>query len=480
MYIIVMSSYRHFVITLIKMAENNLMDKIVSLCKRRGFVFPGSDIYGGLANTWDYGPVGVELKKNIQDAWWKFFVRDRLDMVGLDAAVLMNPKVWQASGHVDSFNDAMVDCRKCKSRFRADHLIEEAVEGIKVEGLSTKDLDKLIESNKIKCPVCGAHDFTPARVFNLLFQTNIGPVAKDSEAVYLRGELAQSMFVDFKLIQESARKKLPFGIAQTGKCFRNEITPGNFIFRTIEFDLMEFEWFIREEEWEKWFEYWLAEMHKWLDLIGVDSKKTRVREHDKKELSHYSKRTVDIEFETPFGWKELYGCAYRTNFDLTRHLEKSGKDIQYFDPDTNAKLIPHVIEPTFGLTRSVLMVLFSAYCEETVKDANGKDETRVVLKLNKNIAPFKVAVLPLVNKLNDEAKKIYEMLAPNFNTDFDTSGTIGKRYRRHDEIGTPYCVTFDFDSLEDKSVTIRDRDSMKQERVKIKDLVKTLQKNLAQ
>lgn len=455
------------------------MEKVVSLCKRRGFVYPGSEIYGGLANTWDYGPLGIELKKNIQDAWWNFFVRSRLDMVGLDAAVLMNPKVWAASGHVTCFNDAMVDCKECKSRFRADHLIEDAVDGIKVEGLEPKDLDKLIKSNKIKCPKCGSTNFTPARVFNLLFQTYIGPVAEDSSPVYLRGELAQSMFVDFKQILETSRKKIPFGIAQVGKCFRNEITPGNFIFRTIEFDLMEFEYFVKEEEWEKWFDYWLDQMKKWLDIVGIDSKRTKVREHDKDELSHYSKRTVDIEFETPFGWKELYGCAYRTNFDLSNHQEHSGKDLQYFDPETNEKFVPHVIEPTFGLTRSVLMVLLSAYEEETVKDAKGNAETRVVLKLNKNIAPFKVAVLPLVNKLNDKAKELWGKLSPHFSTDFDTTGSIGKRYRRQDEIGTPYCITFDFDSLEDNSVTVRDRDTMEQERVKINKLQEYLAKKLA-
>jgi glycyl-tRNA synthetase len=460
------------------MSDSNLMEKIVSLCKRRGFVFPGSEIYGGLANTWDYGPMGVELKKNIQEAWWKFFVRDRLDMVGLDAAVLMNPKVWDASGHVKSFNDALVDCKECKSRFRADHLVEDAVEDIKVEGLEPKDLDKLIKNNKIKCPECGKQNFTPARVFNLLFQTYIGPVAKDSEPVYLRGELAQSMFVDFKQILETSRKKIPFGIAQVGKCFRNEITPGNFIFRTIEFDLMEFEWFTKEDEWEKWFDYWLSEMNKWLDFVGIDKKKTRIREHTKKELSHYSKRTVDIEFNTPFGWKELYGCAYRTDFDLKNHQKHSGKEMEYFDPETNNKFIPHVIEPTFGLTRSVLMVLLSAYHEEMAKDAKGGEELRVVLKLNPNIAPFKIAVLPLVGKLNDDAKKVYEKLAPYFNTDFDVTGSIGKRYRRQDEIGTPYCVTFDFDSLDDKAVTVRDRDSMKQDRVNVKELIDYLSKKL--
>jgi len=447
------------------MADQNLMDKVVSLCKRRGFVFPGSEIYGGLANTWDYGPMGVELKKNISDAWWKFFVRDRKDMVGLDAAILMNPKVWQASGHVDCFNDALVDCKDCKARLRADHLIEDAVPDAKVEGLSTAELDDLIRKHGIKCPKCGSTNFTEARVFNLLFQTNIGPVSKDSEAVYLRGELAQSMFVDFKNIMDTGRQKIPFGIAQVGKCFRNEITPGNFIFRTIEFDLMEFEFFIKEEEWEKWFDYWLSEMKEWLSVVGIDSAKTRVREHTEDELSHYSKRTCDIEFETPFGWKELYGLAYRTDFDLKNHMDKTGINLQYRDPVTNEQYIPHVVEPTFGLTRSVLMVLLSAYNEEEVDG-----ETRVVLKLNPAIAPVKVAVLPLQKKLEDDAMKVYDLLKKDFACEFDLSGSIGKRYRRQDEIGTPYCVTFDFESLEDNSVTVRDRDTMQQERIKIDDL----------
>ncbi len=461
------------------MAEHPLMEKIVSLCKRRGFVFPGSEIYGGLANAWDFGPLGTELKRNLQNAWWQFFVRSRLDMTGLDAAILMNPRVWKASGHVESFNDALVDCKKCKARLRADHLIENAVAGLKVEGLEPADLDKLIEKNKIPCPHCQAHQFTPCRIFNLLFQTHVGPVATDSEPVYLRGELAQSMFVDFKLVQESMRKKLPFGIAQAGKVFRNEITPGNFIFRTLEFDLMEFEYFVKEAEWEKWFDYWMAEMHRWLDVAGIDKKRTRVREHTQDELAHYSKRTADIEFETPFGWKEMYGLAYRTDFDLKNHQEKSGKELAYFDPETNAKFIPHVIEPTFGLTRSVLMVLFSAYTEETVKTASGEEETRVVLKLKPAIAPFKVAVLPLSGKLNESAQKVWQQLSPHFAADFDVTGSIGKRYRRQDEIGTPYCVTVDFETEADGAVTVRDRDTMQQERVTIGNLAEHLQRKLS-
>lgn len=454
------------------------MEKIVSLCKQRGIIFPGSEIYGGLANTWDYGPLGVELKNNIQQEWWKFFVQQRQNIVGLDAAILMNPKVWEASGHVAEFNDAQVDCKDCKARHRADHLIEDAVGGIKVEGLSTEDLDKLIEENEIKCPNCGKRNFTKARVFNLLFRTQIGAVEEGADEIYLRGELAQSMFTNFKNILNTSRKKVPFGIAQVGKCFRNEITPGNFIFRTLEFDLMEFEYFIHEKEWEETFEYWLTEMKKWVEHVGIDPERTRVREHTEDELSHYSKKTVDIEFNTPFGWKELYGLAYRTNFDLKNHTEKSGTDLSYLDPYTNEKYIPHAVEPTFGLSRSVLMVLLSAYTEETVKTDKG-EETRTVLKLKKNIAPFKAAVLPLVNKLTDDANKVWESIKDDFNVDFDTSGSIGKRYRRQDEIGTPFCITVDFDTIEkDQSVTIRDRDTMEQERVKIDNLKQYLSDHL--
>jgi len=457
------------------MATETVMDKIVSLSKRRGFVFPGSEIYGGLANTWDYGPLGVELKNNIEQQWWKFFVQQRSNIVGLDAAILMNPRVWEASGHVANFNDAQVDCRQCKSRFRADHLIEDNVDNIKVEGLSMDDLDKLISQNDIKCPKCGAKDFTNARVFNLLFRTNIGPVSSESDEIYLRGELAQSMFTNFRNVLNTSRLKVPFGIAQSGKAFRNEITPGNFIFRTLEFDLMEFEFFVHEKEWEKTFDYWLEEMKKWLDVVGIDSSKTRIRQHTQDELSHYSSKTVDIEFETPFGWKELYGLAYRTNFDLKNHMEKSGVDMTYLDPHTNERYIPHVLEPTFGLSRSVLMVMLSAYHEEEVKG-----EKRIVMKFNKNIAPYKIAILPLVNKLNDKAEEVWNMLKNDFNSDFDTSGSIGRRYRRQDEIGTPYCITVDFDTVEkDQSVTIRERDTMEQERIAISELKQYLMQKFA-
>jgi glycyl-tRNA synthetase len=455
-----------------KKQEPELMEKVVSLCKRRGFVFPGSEIYGGLANTWDLGPLGVELKNNIQQAWWNFFVRSRKDMVGIDAAILMNPKVWESSGHVANFNDAQVDCKACKKRFRADHLVEDALENVKVEGLSPADLSKLIQENNIKCPECGEKQFTDVRQFNLLFQTHIGPTSSDNAPVYLRGEIAQGMFVNFKNVQTTTRKKIPFGIAAAGKAFRNEITPGNFIFRTLEFDLMEFEYFIKEEMWQDKFEYWLTEMHKWLEVVGLKKENTRVREHEQKELSHYSKRTVDIEYKTPFGWKELYGLAYRTNFDLTNHTKASGEDMSYFDQETNEKYIPHVLEPTFGLSRTILMVLLDAYTEEEVKEGSEGNETRIVLKLKPSIAPFKAAILPLMKKeeLVAKADEIFNTLSNKFALDYDVSGSIGKRYRRQDEIGTPYAITIDFDTLKDDSVTVRDRDTLKQDRIKISEL----------
>jgi len=455
--------------------ENDLMNKIVSLCKRRGFVFPGSDIYGGLANTWDLGPLGAELKNNVLQAWWKFFVHSRKDIVGIDSAIIMNPKVWQASGHVDNFNDAQVDCKDCKKRHRADHLIEDALENVKVEGLSTEDLGKLINENDIKCPNCGSKNFTEVRTFNLLFQTNIGPTANDSEPVYLRGEIAQGMFTNFKNVLDTSRKKIPFGIASAGKAFRNEITPGNFIFRTLEFDLMEFEYFIKEDMWKEKFDYWLEEMHKWLELVGISKENTRVREHTEDELSHYSKRTVDIEYNTPFGWKELYGLAYRTDFDLKKHQEESGKDMTYFDQEAGEKYIPHVLEPTFGLSRTLLMVLLDAYTEEEVEG-----ETRVLLKLKPKIAPFKAAILPLMKKpeLVEVADEVFDTLKEKYALDYDLTGSIGKRYRRQDEIGTPYAITIDYDTLEDKSVTVRDRDTLKQDRVKISDLDEYLEKKL--
>ncbi len=457
--------------------KENLMDKITSLAKRRGFVFPGSEIYGGLANTWDYGPVGVELKNNIKQAWWKMFVQDREDVVGLDAAILMNSNVWQASGHTAGFNDSLVDCKKCRARLRADHLVEDNLD-IKVEGKSLKEITEIIRDNNLKCPACGKSDFTEARKFNLMFKTYQGVVEEDNAIIYLRPETAQAMFVNFKNVMSSTHKKIPFGIAQVGKSFRNEITPGNFIFRTIEFEQMELEYFIKEENWQKQFEYWQNEMIKWLDYLGIKKENYRIREHDKEELSHYSKKTIDIEYNFPFGVKELYGLAYRGNFDLTQHQKHSKQNMEYFDAENNNKFIPHVIEPTFGVDRSVLAVMVDAYCEEEAPTADGKTETRVVMKFNKNIAPVKVAILPLSKKenLSKKAKEVFDLVKMEFTCQYDESQSIGKRYRRQDEIGTPYCITVDFESLEDDAVTIRDRDTMKQERVKIGEVAEWLRK----
>ena len=430
----------------IKICYNKLnlmdkMEKIISLCKRRGFIFPGSEIYGGLANSWDYGPLGVELKKNIKDEWWEVFVRGRGDMVGIDAALIMNPKVWEASGHVKEFTDPLVECKKCHQRFRADQVGE-------------------------KCSNCEG-EFTKAKQFNLLFKTFLGPIEDASAEVYLRGELAQAMFVDFPNVLQTTRKKLPFGIASQGRVFRNEITPGNFIFRTREFDLMEFEYFVREDEWEKYFEYWLEEMKKWLSHIGVKKDYLHFHEIPDGERAHYSKRTIDIEYDYPFGQKELYGLAYRADFDLKNHQEKSGHNLTYTDLENGENFLPHVIEPTFGVDRTVLVALLEAYHEEEVGG-----ETRVILKFPYWTAPYKVAILPLSKKpeLSKVAEEICEDLRQNFVCDYDDTQSIGKRYRRQDEIGTPYCVTVDFDTLNDQAVTVRDRDTMRQDRIEIKKL----------
>ncbi|OGF20539.1 glycine--tRNA ligase [Candidatus Falkowbacteria bacterium RIFOXYB2_FULL_38_15] len=435
-----------------KQGGSELMDKIVSLCKRRGFIFPGSEIYGGMANSWDYGPLGVELKNNIKQAWWKRFVQERGDMVGLDAALVMNPKVWEASGHLKNFTDPLVECKKCHNRFRADH----------IEGKT--------------CPDCEG-ELTTAKQFNLMFKTFIGPAEESANVAYFRPETAQAMFVDFRQVLETSRKRIPFGIAQIGKAFRNEITPGNFIFRTREFEQMEIEYFIKENDWQKSFEYWLAEMYEWMNYLGLSKEHIHNLEVPDGERAHYSKRTVDIEYDFPFGKSELYGLAYRTDFDLKNHSNSSGVDLVYTDPESGEKYIPHVIEPTFGVDRSVLAVLVEAYCEEeapTTKE--GETETRVVLKIPKHIAPIKVAILPLSKKeeLSNVAKEIYKEVSRNFFAEYDETQSIGKRYRRQDEIGTPYCVTVDFDSLEDKKVTVRDRDTMEQERIEIKELVNYL------
>ena len=461
------------------------LDQIVSLCKRRGFVFPGSEIYGGLANSWDYGPMGTELKNAIRDWWWERFVTKRQDMVGVDAAILMNPKVWVASGHVASFNDAMIDCKQCKARHRADHLIEDNDPEAKVDGRPPEELTAIIEEKGIACPKCGTKgNFTNARTFNLLFRTQLGVVEdkEENQDVYIRGEIAQAMFVNFKNVLQTSRKRLPFGIASIGKAFRNEITPGNFTFRTLEFDLMEFEYFIREQDWEEQFEYWLSEQKAWVKEMGLKDENLRVREHTQDELSHYSKRTVDLEYNTPFcGWKELFGLAYRTDFDLKNHMENSKQDLQYTDPDTNEKFVPHVIEPTFGLTRLMLMVMIDAYEEEELE--NG--ETRTVLKLHPRLAPVQVAILPLSKdeRLVAKAQEVYDLLSEktSYRLDFDVTGSIGKRYRRQDEIGTPTCITVDFGTIGDDDlqckadhVTVRDRDSLDQQEVAISDLVEKL------
>ena len=459
------------------------LDQVVSLCKRRGFIFPGSEIYGGLANSWDYGHLGTELKNSIRDWWWDRFVTKRQDMVGLDAAIVMNPKVWEASGHVANFNDAMIDCKEFKGRFRADHLVEDKYPDVKVEGKTPEEITEIIKEKNIPCPKCGSKEkFTDARTFNLLFKTSLGAVSgEDKQDVYLRGEIAQAMFVNFKNVINTSRKRVPFGIASIGKAFRNEITPGNFTFRTLEFDLMEFEYFIREEEWEKQFDYWLAEEQNWLSEIGIDKKNLRTREHTEDELSHYSKKTADIEYNTPFGWKELFGLAYRTDFDLKNHMEHSGEDLNFTDPDTKEKFIPHVIEPTFGLSRLTLIVLLEAYTEEELE--NG--DKRTVMKFNPRIAPVQVAILPLSKdeRLIAKAQEVYDLLSKetNLRLDFDITGSIGKRYRRQDEVGTPKCITIDFGTIGDDDnqckkdcVTMRDRDSLNQEEVGIADLVDSI------
>ncbi|MBI1813000.1 glycine--tRNA ligase [Candidatus Peregrinibacteria bacterium] len=458
------------------------LDQLVSLCKRRGFVFPGSEIYGGLANTWDYGPLGVELKNALRDWWWERFVRRRSDMVGIDASIMMNPKVWEASGHVANFHDAMIDCKNCKVRFRADHLIQDACPDMNVEGQSPAALTSIIQEKQIPCPRCGMKGtFTEARKFNLLFRTDLGVVeGEEQHSVYLRGEIAQAMFVNFKSVLNTTRKRLPFGIASVGKAFRNEITPGNFVYRTLEFDLMEFEYFIRPKTWEQTFGYWLAEQKSWAAEIGFAPERLRVREHTKEELAHYSKRTVDLEYRTPFGWKEMFGLAYRTDFDLKNHSKHSGEELLYTDPDTNEKLTPHVIEPTFGLSRLTLMTLLEAYDEEKLEN-----DSRTVLHLHPRIAPIQVAILPLSKKENlvNKAQELYKKLLheTGLRLDFDVTGSIGKRYRRQDEIGTPQCITVDFGTMgedakqgEKDTVTIRDRDTLKQERMGIAALLSKL------
>lgn len=450
------------------------LDHIVSLCKRRSFIFPGSEIYGGFSNSYTYGPYGSELKNNIKKLWWKTFVQKRRDIVGIDGGIILHPKTWEASGHVEGFNDQMVDCKTCKARLRADHLIEEQL-GTDCEGMPDEEVTKIIQDNNLKCPKCGAKDFTDVRKFNLMFSTQMTKTGDDSTA-YLRPETAQAIFLEFKNIVDTARVKLPFGIAQIGKAFRNEITPGNFIFRLLEFEQMEIEYFIREENWEELFEKWQKDMKAWCHLIGLSPEHCHDLEHEQEKLSHYSKRTVDIEYDFPFGRKELYGLAYRTDFDLSQHQKFSGKDLQYRDPQTNEKFLPHVLEPTFGVDRTVLAVLCEAYTEEKLE--NG--DSRTVMKFVPALAPITAAIFPLMKKdgLREMAQEIFTELSNDMTCEFDDGGSIGKRYRRQDEIGTPFCITVDYDTKEDNSVTVRERDTMKQTRVKIADLKSFLKERM--
>jgi glycyl-tRNA synthetase len=440
------------------MAKQDQMDRVVNLAKRRGLVFPSSEIYGGFRSTWDYGPLGVLLKRNVKDAWWRSMVQMRDDVVGLDAAILMAPRVWEASGHVATFTDPLVDCRSCNERFRADQLPESGA-----------------------CPNCGAKDsFTEARQFNLMFKTFVGPVEDDASVAYLRPETAQGIFVNFANVQTTARKKPPFGIAQIGKSFRNEITPGNFVYRTREFEQMEMEYFVPPEEGAKWFEYWCQERLRWYVDLGIPADELRLRPHETDELSHYSAGTADVEFMYPWGWGELEGIANRTDYDLTQHAKFSGQDLSYFDQEHDRRYVPHVIEPAAGADRATLAFLLAAYDEEEVPDAKGGTDKRTLLRLDPRLAPIKVAVLPLSKneRLVPLADEIAGSLRPHFMIDVDVAGSIGKRYRRQDEVGTPLCVTIDFDSLEDEAVTVRDRDTMGQERIAIPDLLPMLRERL--
>ena len=453
-------------------ASDKSMDKIVALCKNRGFVYSGSEIYGGLSNTWDYGPLGVEFKNNVKKAWLKKFVQENPYNVGLDSAILMNPQVWVTTGHVASFSDPLLDCRACKSRHRADKLIADCEQGqnVDVDAMTFDEMDAFIAAHEeVVCPVCGKHDFTPIRKFNLMFKTAIGVTEDSSSTCYLRPETAQGIFVNFSNIQRTTRRKLPFGVCQVGKAFRNEITPGNFTFRTREFEQMECEFFCKPGTDLEWFAYWKDFCKNWLVSLGISEENLRLRDHEAAELAFYSRATTDIEYAFPFtDWGELWGIADRTDYDLGRHQEASGKDLTYFDQETNEHYVPYVIEPSLGCDRVALAFLCEAYDEEIV-DAE-KNDMRVVLHLHPALAPFKAAVLPLSKKLSDEAREIFTTLASDFMVDFDDAGSIGKRYRRQDEIGTPFCVTYDFDSREDGCVTVRDRDTMQQERVRIADL----------
>ena len=441
------------------------MEKIVALCKGRGFVYPGSEIYGGLANTWDYGPLGMALKNNIKAAWLKKFVQENKYNVGLDAAILMNPQTWVASGHVGGFSDPKMDCKECKTRHRADDLIED-FDGTNVAGWSNEQMTDYINEHQIPCPNCGKHNFTEIRQFNLMFKTFQGVTEDSKNELYLRPETAQGIFVNFANIARTTRKKLPFGVCQVGKSFRNEITPGNFIFRVREFEQMELEFFCKPGTDLEWFDYWRSYCRDFLYALGIKEENLRLRDHDPKELAFYSKGTTDFEYLFPFGWGELWGIADRTDYDLNRHIKESGQSLDYFDPTDNTRYVPYVIEPSLGVERLFLATVVEAYDEEQLDEK----DSRVVMHFHPFLAPFKAAVLPLSKKLSDKADAVREMLAKDFMVDFDDAGSIGKRYRRQDEIGTPFCITYDFDSVDDGCVTVRDRDTMQQERVKIDEL----------
>ena len=446
------------------------METIVNLCKSRGYIYPGSEIYGGLANTWDYGPLGVELKNNVKALWRKKFIQEKKDIVGLDAAILMNPETWVASGHVSGFSDPLIDCKECKTRHRADKLIEEWAhenkQDIIADGWTDEQMVKFIQDNKIPCPNCGKTNFTSIRKFNLMFKTFQGVTEDSTATVYLRPETAQGIFVDFKNVLRTTRKKMPMGIAQIGKAFRNEITPGNFTFRTREFEQMELEFFCKPGTDLEWFKYWKEFCENWLLSLGMKKENIRLRDHSKEELIFYSKATTDIEFNFPFGWGELWGIADRTDYDLTQHMNHSKQDLSYLDPETNERYVPYVIEPSLGADRVTLAFLCNAYDVEDL----GEGDSRVVLHLHPALAPYKVAILPLSKKLGDKANEIFDKLSKSFSCDYDEAGSIGKRYRREDEIGTPYCLTVDFDTLEDNQVTIRDRDTMEQVRIPIDEV----------
>ena len=458
--------------------EKFTMDKIVALCKNRGYVYPGSEIYGGLANTWDYGPLGVELKNNVKKAWLKKFVQENKNNVGLDSAILMNPKTWEASGHLSNFSDPLIDCKECKTRHRADKLIEEWMHEHNcdevVDGWSDEKMIEYMKENHIACPNCGKENFTDIRKFNLMFKTFQGVTEDSTATIYLRPETAQGIFVNFKNVLRTTRRKLPMGIAQIGKSFRNEITPGNFTFRTREFEQMELEFFCKPGTDMDWWKYWKEYCRQFLLDLGMKEKNIRMRDHSPEELSHYSSGTTDIEFAFPFGWGELWGIADRTDYDLKQHMKFSKEDMTYLDPETNEKYVPYCIEPSVGCDRVTLAFLCNAYDEEVVEEG----DVRTVLHLHSALAPYKVAVLPLSKKLSEKANEVYDMLSKKFMCDYDEAGSIGKRYRREDEIGTPYCVTIDFDTLEDNQVTIRDRDTMEQVRISIDELENWISKKI--